>query len=302
MITIRLFLGTLGLLVTVGSLEAQTFRNYTVDLENDNPAVGTLMILITAPNPFGFPEGLAARCSGALIGDRVFLTAGHCVGPSLPQLPPFAKAFVSLRPYALDGYDPPLSIPPHWIEVSTQAVNPSLPPCAPPVGCDPTHTGAFQAGDPAVTDLGLVFLSRPAGVTPAALASVGSLQDPQSAFIPQTTIGYGHEFPNDSLAVWDGLRKFRTSRLAKVLNGVWASWELPSSVCYGDSGAPTFLNNFPEVLVNRRPIVAIASDGGIDCLSKDLRVRVDTHAVQQWIKDTVSQQLGSQAAAQLGIR
>jgi len=293
----------LALLWSAGSLPAQTRRNYTVDLENQNPAVGTIIILITGVNPFGFPEGIAAFCSGVLIADRVFLTAGHCVGPSLPELPPFAKAYVSFSPAAIDGFTPPLSIPPNWIQVSTQAANPSLPPCPPPVGCDPTTTGAFQAGDPAVTDLGLVFLSRAAGVKPAPLAQVGSLQDPQSAFIPETTIGYGHEFPvPNQVAVWDGLRKFRTSKLAKVLNGVWASWELPSSVCYGDSGAPTFLNNLPEVLQNRRPVVAIASDGGIDCLSKDIRVRVDTYAVQQWIKDTVRQQLGPQAALQLGIQ
>jgi hypothetical protein len=117
-----------------------------------------------------------------------------------------------------------------------------------------------------------------------------------------TTIGYGHEFPDDSIAVRDGLRKFRTSNLAKVLNGVWASWELPSSVCYGDSGAPTFLNNPPGVFKNSRPVAAIASDGGIDCLSKDIRVRVDTYAVQQWIKDTVRQQLGPQAALQIRIQ
>jgi hypothetical protein len=117
-----------------------------------------------------------------------------------------------------------------------------------------------------------------------------------------TTIGYGHEFPDDSIAVRDGLRKFRTSNLAKVLNGVWASWELPSSVCYGDSGSPTFLNNPPGVFKNNRPVAAIASDGGIDCLSKDIRVRVDTYAVQQWIKDTVRQQLGPQAVLQIRIQ
>jgi len=293
----------LALLWSACSLQAQTRRNYTVDLENRNPAVGSLLIVLTAPNPFGTPEGIAGFCSGALIGDRVFLTAGHCVGPSLPELPPFAKAYVSFSPTALDGFTKaPLSIPPHWIPVSTQAGNPSLPPCPPPVGYDPTSTGEFEAGDPAVTDLGLVFLSRPAGVKPAVLAPVGSLQDPQSSFIPMTTIGYGHEFPNPDLSVRDGLRKFRNSKLATVLNGVWASWELPSSVCAGDSGAPTFLNNLPEVLENRRPIVAIASDGGIDCLSKDIRVRVDTYAVQQWIKDTVKQQLGRDAVLQLGIQ
>jgi hypothetical protein len=282
-------------LLSAGSLPAQTRRNYTVDLENRNPAVGSLLIVVTEANPAGLPLGIRAFCSGALIGDRVFLTAGHCVGPSLPELPAFIKAYVTFSPTALDQSS--------WILVSSQAVNPTLPPCPRPVGCDPTFTGAFQAGDPAVTDLGLVFLSRTAGIKPAPLAAPGSLQEPQSSFIPSTTIGYGHEFPGDNIvAVWDGLRKFRTSKLAKVLNAVWASWELPSSVCFGDSGAPTFLNNPPEALLDRRPIAALASDGGIDCLSKDIRVRVDTYAVQQWIKDTVGQQLGPQAVLQIGIR
>jgi hypothetical protein len=283
----------LVLLWSSGFLPAQTRRNYTVDLENRNAAVGALLI-VAGQNSFGIPEGIIGFCSGGLIGDSVVLTAGHCTGPGLPELPSFIKAYVSFSPTVLDKSS--------WIPVSKQAVHPSLPPCPPP-GCDPTTTSAFKAGDPAVTDLGLVFLSRRAGVKPATLAPVGSLQDPQSAFIPETTIGYGHEFPDPNfLAVWDGLRKFRTSKLAKVLNGVWASWELPSSVCYGDSGAPTFLNNLPEALQDRRPIVAIASDGGIDCLSKDIRVRVDTYAVQQWIKDMVGQQLGSQAVMQIGIQ
>ena len=284
-----------ALLLSAGSLSAQTRRNYTVDLENRNPAVGSLVIVVTEANPFDLPVGVAAFASGVLIGDRVFLTAGHAVGPGLPALPPFIKAYVTFSPAARDKST--------WIPISKQTAHPSLPPCAPPVGCDPTTTGAFQAGDPAVTDLGLVFLSLPAGIEPATLAPAGSLQNPQSALIPETTIGYGHEFPDPNfVAVWDGLRKFRTSKLAKVLNGVWASWELPSSVCYGDSGSPTFLNNLSEVLQDRRPVVAIASDGGIDCVSKDIRVRVDTYPVQQWIKDTVGQHLGPQAVLQRGIR
>jgi hypothetical protein len=72
-------------------------------------------------------------------------------------------------------------------------------------------------------------------------------------------------------------------------------------VCFGDSGASTFLDRLPDVSENRETVVAVASDGGIDCLSKDIRVRVDTHAVHQWIRDTVKQVLGQQAALELGI-
>src|SRR5215471_5505681 len=101
MIAIRLVIGALTLLVTVGSLAAQTRRNYTVDLENRNPDVGSL-IIFAGPNPFGIPEGIIGFCSGALIADRVFLTAGHCRGPGLPELPPFIKAYGSFSATVLD--------------------------------------------------------------------------------------------------------------------------------------------------------------------------------------------------------
>ena len=171
-ITVVLF----AMLLSAGSLPAQTRRNYTVDLENTNPAVGSLLIVVTEANPAGLPLGILAFCSGALIADRVFLTAGHCVGPSQPEFPPFIKAYVTFSPTAHDRST--------WILVSTQAVNPILPPCPPPVGCDPTTTGAFKAGDPAVTDLGLVFLSRSAGIKPAPLARPEACKSPNRFSFP----------------------------------------------------------------------------------------------------------------------
>jgi len=272
-----------------GSLAAQSLtpRNYTVDVGNRYPQVGALIIVVV-PNTFGVPEGIRAFCSGALIEDRVFLTAGHCTGPSYPPLPPFINIVVGFAPNVLD--------PSKWIPVAAQVTHPSLPLCLRPVGCDPTTTGAFTAGDPSVTDLGLVFLTRPApSIRPADLAFPGELEN-QKAELPMATVGFG--FPlapsgggSPDVSLWDGLRKYRTSKLAQILNGQWASWELPSSVCFGDSGAPTFLDSLPEIPENHQTIVAIASDGGIDCLSKDIRTRVDTHAAQDWIKSTVKQQL-----------
>ena len=120
----RAITGLFLLLFNAGLLESQTRRNYTVDLENRNPAVGSLLIVFTDQNPAGLPPGIVAFCSGVLIGDSVFLTAGHCVGPSLPELPPFAKAYVTLSPTARDQST--------WIPVSSQVVNPTLPPCPPP--------------------------------------------------------------------------------------------------------------------------------------------------------------------------
>src|ERR1051326_2207876 len=107
-------------LCTASSVLAQARRNYTVDLENRNPAVGSLLIVVTQANPAALPLGIRAFCSGVLIADRVFLTAGHCVGPSLPTLPPFVSAYVTFNPVALDQFTAaPLAIPPSWIEVLT---------------------------------------------------------------------------------------------------------------------------------------------------------------------------------------
>jgi hypothetical protein len=119
-----------------------------------------------------------------------------------------------------------------------------------------------------------------------------------------TTVGYGHPAPapgggHPSISEWDGLRKYRSSRPSEILNSRWAAWELPSSVCFGDSGSPTFFDWLPNLPQNRESIVAVASDGGIDCLSKDIRVRTDSGEIEQWIKATVRQHLGEQAARSL---
>jgi hypothetical protein len=50
------------------------------------------------------------------------------------------------------------------------------------------------------------------------------------------------------------------------------------TVCFGDSGAPTFF-------LGR--VVAIASDGAADCLSADVRARVDSKEVRKWIKSQI---------------
>jgi hypothetical protein len=283
-----------ALCCAVGSAQAQSLtpRNYTVDVENRYPHVGALLIVVTDPNPFGLPVGIVAFCSGSLIHDRVFLTAGHCVGPSLPALPPFVKAYVSFSPNALDRSS--------WILAGAQAVHPALPPCPPPVGCDPTTTGAFIAGDPMVVDLGLVFLTKSAGtIKPAKLAAPGQLEQ-RHADLPMTTVGYGHPAPapgggHPSISDWDGLRKYRTSNVSEILNSRWAAWDLPSSVCFGDSGSSTFFDRLPNVMHNRESIVAVASDGGIDCLSKDIRVRTDSLEIRQWINAVIRQHLGEDA-------
>ena len=260
-----------------------------VDAPNLFPQTGALLI-VGLPNDVGFPVGVVAFCSGTLIHERVFLTAGHCTGPaSFAPLPPFIKAFVSFSPNALNQST--------WRAVAEQITHPSIPPCPPPFGCDPTTEDVFHAPDTGISDLGLVFLAEPVrGIRPARLAAPGALEAWTAAKLPMIFAGYGFtrlgpggEVPPPS--EWDGWRRIKASRLDRVVDDTWASWRLPSRVCFGDSGGSTFVS--PNLLTRHADIalVAVASDGGIDCISADYRARVDTAAVQQWIGETIDQHL-----------
>jgi hypothetical protein len=57
---------------------------------------------------------------------------------------------------------------------------------------------------------------------------------------------------------------------------------------------PTFFSAHPLTRPLDFSLVAVASDGGIDCVSADYRARVDTTAVQRWIRDTIQQHVSLQ--------
>ena len=260
------------------------------DSSNRFPEVGAFIVW-AHPNSDGLPEGLLAVCTGTLIHERVFLTAGHCTGRGVRGVPSAVQVSVSFSPSnAFDRSS--------WIPVAKHIVHPSLPDeCLVKPGCDPTTVGVFPAGDPARADIGMAILAKPArSIKPAPLARPGTLTDARLNQRMMTVVGYGSTAPipvgptPPPASAWDGIRRFRSSALEKVMNEFWAGWRLPSRVCFGDSGAPTFVDDPPEPAVRR--LVAVVSDGGIDCASRDMRVRVDTAAMQDWIARVVREEVG----------
>ena len=187
------------------------------DDNNTFKNVGAAFLVDSSNNIVGF-------CSGTLIHERLFLTAGHCLG--LGPIPEGLRGFVSFAP--LDARNSST-----WIEGDYALVHPSM-----------ADVPALTGG---VSDVGLVVLTAPVkDIPPAPLAAAGTLNALAGASM--TVVGYGC----GPVSSWDGVRKVGTYALFDVYNAEWARF-IPNILCGGDSGAPTFYEG---------RIVAVTSDGG----------------------------------------
>ena len=253
-----------------------------IDSANAYPNVGTLMVWRNANNPLGLPGGLAAAVTGVLIHPQVILTAGHFTarieGASASgQLPPWNRLVVSFAPNAFDEST--------WIELDrargTCLAHPSFPrPCT-PQSCPFDDIDGLH--EPGVSDVGMCFLDQPVlGIRPAKLAN-RRLDRQDIPGTRMTIAGYGTTAPPPGgpadTSNYDGLRRVGTSTVDRVIDENWVTFNRdPVTVCFGDSGAPTFFKG---------RVVAIASDGAADCASADVRARVDSKDVRQWIKSQI---------------
>ena len=300
MVRFILVIGALLAMPTARAEDPFDIDALAIDDENRYSNVAALIVAILDDD--GNVVARRAHCSGVLIHERVFVTAGHCTGPAEFPKPSFFALFASLAVDALDQTT--------WIRVAKESTDaesgmikwrvvthPSVPPCPGPPGCDPTTLDIFHAGDPGIQDTALVFLEEPVHhIAPAKLAAPGFLETRKGVRTPMTIVGYPS--PDYGEANWDGLRRFRASSLDTVLDENWATWSLPSNLCAGDSGAPIFLNLRPGGGAQTERLVANVSDGGIDCLSANTNARLDTEAVQTWIRQTVREVLGESLATE----
>jgi len=262
----------LALLVSqFGQALAITFGQ--VDAANQYSNVGAIMI--------STPDGNFEFCSGTLIGDRKFLTAGHCTY--------FLNNFIAAGFFGLSN-----------VKVSFNPIDDAQPASYWDVEALVTHPDFMITTANAYADIGMVILSQNPGISPADLASVGYLDQlkengalvqgqSQASF---TVVGYGAHlsWPPPEVAPGQGERYF-TDALYQSLTSKWLHYNQnpvvgKGGICFGDSGGTTFWTDSD----GRRILVGVNSwVGAVNCNANGYSYRVDLPEISSFIQTILNQ-------------
>ena len=234
-----------------------------------HPNVGALLYRMDWVGPDGVLETYQA-CSGSLLSDRTFLTAGHCVRSIGNAV---AAGWFTAKDVSV-SFDEDLHatnpdnmweiFPDHVVGVSGWAAYP----------------GTF--------DVGVFRLAKPVrGITPVqlpsaglldGLAAAGGLRDHSFA-----AVGYGYEgldrseFSPNAERVWVGRRLVSTSPFMALTQDLLFALANPAATgeggtCFYDSGGPHFFALEGE---GSNLVIALQSGGDMNCQAANWSQRLD---------------------------
>ena len=237
------------------------------------------------------------RCSGSLLTDRVFLTAGHCTDQDAEESPVMARIWFHQN---VGGeFDPVTGAE----DPNTGYPNRCLP--DDPLCVESTLLFDFGfndfAGFPNIHDVGLIILPEDQAVELpeyGVLAPVGfldslatqrGLQD-----VTFTVTGYGVSLTNPTRTVSFRERLMAETQLVNLNSALNYGFNLQLSsapaqgrggTCFGDSGGPVFYGGFESNLIVG--VNSFVLNG--NCRGVGFAFRIDTQAVQDWIFAIVAQ-------------
>ena len=210
-----------------------------------HPFVGLMLAYDANGNPLW-------RCSGTLLSDRLYLTAGHCTGAPAARV----EIFFAAGPIAVD---------PNYISIGaggTGCANPAVTgyPCHGDAGGAPHTHPLYDPYAFFLHDVGVVVLDNP-----MVMSGYGSLPFQANQFdsfknkrgqqdISFTAVGYGHQKSFPDAASWKTVaireRMVAYPKLNQINTGFTGNFSLLLSnnantggTCFGDSGGPNFLGN-----------------------------------------------------------
>lgn len=257
----------LSLLVMTTPVYAIAYGNKDGDA---HPSVGSVVLL--KPE-----EGLSQFCTGTLIGEKVFLTAAHCMV--------FLQSVLANNPniQALVTFDPTIDKAGTFYSIEEIAIHPDF-------------RGKYGESDRA--DVAVILLDQmPAGIEPAQLPTIGLLDQLRDQQILQTTkftvVGYGDvrdTIRTAGAAIQDNMDRNRADQSYLTLTDAWLFLSAnpnhgDGGGCWGDSGGPRFIHlNGVETKI----IVALTAAGDIMCKSLEKSYRLDTETVHSFLRQYIN--------------
>jgi hypothetical protein len=230
--------------------------------------------------------GWTPFCSGTLVGERVFLTAGHCTAAldSMGYKPEDGDVWVSFDavPAGLGtGDDGPPPPDPSWIQVVEMITHPEYGPAM----SNPRDVGALVLAAP-VTDIEPATLPVEGFLNQ--LKTEGKLRQGSNG-ANFTVVGYGATLSCPPPHIYyEDERQYAVSEFQALLK----SWLRMSQnqatgdggTCFGDSGGPAFWKD-PDDLVSAEILVGITSWGDAVCVATGFNYRVDIADTLDFIGD-----------------
>jgi secreted trypsin-like serine protease len=262
-------LALLVLILAAGALPALAITGGELDGEG-HPNVGMLIIEEIVND-----EVQIWRCSGTLIAQRVFLTAGHCVYGMYAARVWFANDMADVPDYPNGG------------EIAIEGT--------------PIPHPDYGKENPDAHDVGVVILEEAVtDITPATLPTADFLGQLKKA----GKLGGGHEEGAYFRSVGYGVTlvswppaELDSNKIRQVSESEYVALTKPwlhltqravfgeSGTCGGDSGGPAFWveEDGDEI------IVALTSWGDPNCAATGFDYRVDTPEVLGWIEEQIAE-------------